>query len=236
LIDPRNGEPIYVGKGCRGRMLQHWSMYVIGSKVMTGRNPKLESKLRKIASEGFESPIYEKWAENEDEDYCLFLESYIIDFIGLENLCNITSGGNTGPAMKGTENPFWGKSHSEETRRKLSELGKGRNHSEESRKKMGESRRGRKHSEETRAKMSRVAKGRKFSPEHIERMRARSYLSKSGYRGVMPNRNSFVAIIGWNGKRIYLGTFPTSTEAAKAYNRKAIELYGDKARLNMIPQ
>jgi hypothetical protein len=81
---------------------------------------------------------------------------------------------------------------------------------------------------------------RGMSPETKAKMRARNYQNKSGYRCVYPfmysKKNPWIAKIKQNGKEIYLGTFPTAIEAAKAYNRKAIELYGDKARLNMIPQ
>ncbi len=59
--------------------------------------------------------------------------------------------------------------------------------------------------------------------------------SKHKYRGVMPNRKNWMARIGENGKPKYLGTFKTEEEAARAYNKAAYELYGDKAALNDIP-
>lgn len=56
----------------------------------------------------------------------------------------------------------------------------------------------------------------------------------SGYRGVSyRKRNSkWVAYINKNGERTYLGDHNTSIEAARAYDRKALELLGDKAKLN----
>ena len=45
-----------------------------------------------------------------------------------------------------------------------------------------------------------------------------------------------MAKIPFNGKSIYIGKFKNEIDAAKAYNAKAIELYGDKARLNIIPE
>jgi hypothetical protein len=36
------------------------------------------------------------------------------------------------------------------------------------------------------------------------------------------------------GFRYYLGLFKTEIDAALAYNKKALELYGDNAKLNII--
>ena len=55
----------------------------------------------------------------------------------------------------GDKNPFYGKHHSEETKKKLSEATRGhKNHL------------GKKHSEETKRKISETKKGRNFSEEH----------------------------------------------------------------------
>lgn len=51
--------------------------------------------------------------------------------------------------------------------------------------------------------------------------------NKSGYVGVSIFRNKFQASIVLSGKRFYLGTFKTAVEAAKTYNEKAKELYGE---------
>jgi len=57
---------------------------------------------------------------------------------------------------------------------------------------------------------------------------------KSKYNGVWMQNNHYYASIGYKGKKIYLGAFPSPEYAAKAYNRKARELYGDLAKLNKI--
>jgi hypothetical protein len=46
-----------------------------------------------------------------------------------------------------------------------------------------------------------------------------------------PNR-PFIARISYNNKLIYLGSYTTAEEAAKAYDKKAIELFGEHARVN----
>jgi hypothetical protein len=47
-------------------------------------------------------------------------------------------------------------------------------------------------------------------------------------------RRPWQARIKFHGEHIYLGFFATELEAAKAYNEKARELYGECARLNDV--
>lgn len=57
--------------------------------------------------------------------------------------------------------------------------------------------------------------------------------NKSGYLGVyLRECQRWQCLITFNRKTIYLGSFATPEEAARAYDAKARELYGDKARLN----
>jgi hypothetical protein len=62
--------------------------------------------------------------------------------------------------------------------------------------------------------------------------------SQSGFRGVVPvkrkNCERWLAQIRLEGKLIYIGIFPSKTEAAKAYNSKALELFGTFAVLNSL--
>lgn len=56
----------------------------------------------------------------------------------------------------------------------------------------------------------------------------------SGYKGVAASKNKWCARIKHNGEPIHLGTHKTKEEAALAYNKKAIELFGEFALLNEI--
>lgn len=47
-------------------------------------------------------------------------------------------------------------------------------------------------------------------------------------------RNSFRSRIVKNGKAYHLGNHKSDIEAAEAYNKKALELYGPNARLNRV--
>jgi hypothetical protein len=79
-------------------------------------------------------------------------------------------------SQKGHLNNFYGQTHTDETKRILSEKAKGRDnrsgckHSEESKKKMSASAKGRKDSEDTRKKKSEMRKGKTWSEETKKKM------------------------------------------------------------------
>lgn len=55
----------------------------------------------------------------------------------------------------------------------------------------------------------------------------------SGYKGVCWQRGKYVARVFCNGVAYYLGRHETAHEAAKAYDTKALELFGAFAKLNL---
>lgn len=57
------------------------------------------------------------------------------------------------------------------------------------------------------------------------------------YKGVYFYRRlaKYMARIGFNRKTIFIGYYETEQDAARAYNAKAKELYGDHAYLNEVP-
>ena len=73
---------------------------------------------------------------------------------------------------------------------------------------------------------------------HTQNMRNRNAHShnRSGFKGVSPTgnryRNFFKAEIKVAKRKIYLGCFETAEEAARAYDEKAKELFGEFARTN----
>ena len=55
--------------------------------------------------------------------------------------------------------------------------------------------------------------------------------SKTGVKGVSPCGSGYQAQIRINWKNIYLGIFPTIEEAKAVYDKAAIELHGEFARV-----
>ena len=112
---------------------------------------------------------------------------------------NLTHGGEGGipseetrKKLSGERNHFYGKKHSPETRRKISEAAKDRVISEETRRKLSEARTGEKnhlygkrHSTETRRKISEAGKGRVISEE------TRRKLSEAGKGRIPHNKGVF---------------------------------------------
>lgn len=59
--------------------------------------------------------------------------------------------------------------------------------------------------------------------------------SSSKYKGVTKTVNkTYMAQIRFKGQRVYLGCYGSEDEAGLAYNKKASELFGEYARLNIV--
>ena len=56
--------------------------------------------------------------------------------------------------------------------------------------------------------------------------------SESGFRGAYKKGDKYQAKVTIKGNTFYLGSFEDKEQAAKAYDKKAYELYGDRAILN----
>ena len=145
-------------------------------------------------------------------------------------------------AVKGENNPNFGNFWSDEQKKSLSEKNKGENapnygktFSEETRRKMSENHfdnsgenhagYGKPRTDEVKKKIAYFHRGRKIG-------------GTSKYIGVSWHKasNRWTSQFTYNGKKIYVGIFKTEEEAALAYNKKAIELYGSEAKINIIDE
>ena len=166
-----NDNIFYVGKGTGNRMLRHVSI-ALGKSKAKEKNPKLYNKISSIIKNGGYI-VPQILFESDNEILCLEKEIDLIFSIGLNNLCNLTAGG------EGTT----GYKLSDETRKKMSDYWKGRKSNsygtvrsdefkENCRKKMlgNQNFVGKQHSAETKEKMSNSKMGRKFTEEHKKKI------------------------------------------------------------------
>jgi hypothetical protein len=75
-----------------------------------------------------------------------------------------------------------------------------------------------------------------FTQNHANKKIESKFSSK--YKGVywQKNRSKWIAMIRINRKGHYLGCFTDEKEAAKAYNKRAKDFFGEFARLNIIEE
>ena len=64
--------------------------------------------------------------------------------------------------------------------------------------------------------------------------RQRKTSSSTGYTGVYEENGRYRAVISINRKSVHIGMFKSAEAAARAYNKKSKELYGDEGKQNTI--
>jgi group I intron endonuclease len=183
----------------------------------------------------------------EQEVVNYFSKSYLLYNICLENVNN-----NTGVVsrdetrkkiseshadMKKEKHPMWGREHTEETKKKISLANSGENSWMWNKRGENNPNYGKKLSEETKLKISLSGIGRVPSEETRKNISSKKQGKKrtnKKYIGIRRRKNRWESRITCQGVSYQIGSFLTEIEAAIAYNQKAIELYGESARLNII--
>jgi hypothetical protein len=171
---PDTEKPFYIGKGRENRFMQHMS-----DNEEKCFNKRLTGTIRNIKETG-KKPIIVKLHENLDEETALAWEDHYVKLYGRKGidedgiLMNIMEGGIQTPKNQGENHPMYGKKHTEESKKKMSETQKrilkenpelhgmlGKTHTEESKEKNRQSHLGKKASQETRDKISKARSGKK---------------------------------------------------------------------------
>lgn len=107
-------------------------------------NTYFHKAIRKYGWDNFKWEIID---ETEDDNELNEKETYWIEELksNIQKLGYNMSNGGEGNALIGERNPMYGKTHSDKTKKKMSDKLKGKTHSEESRKKIGEAKQGENH-------------------------------------------------------------------------------------------
>lgn len=71
--------------------------------------------------------------------------------------------------------------------------------------------------------------------QNSQNVRKQAVKGASQFKGLWRKNSRWAATIYWNGKSKYLGSYLTEIEAALAYNKAALEMHGEFAHLNQIP-
>lgn len=118
LVDPRNNKPFYIGEGKGNRAYSHLT-FDSGCN-----NPHKDRVIRKIQSLGMEV-VVQILESNLTKEQAIEKQNSLIAEIGLDNLTNICADANP-PVLYGEKNGFYGKTHTDEIKKRLGDVNRGK--------------------------------------------------------------------------------------------------------------
>ena len=195
--------PIYIGSTVSLQRRIEYEHISSLNRNQHPHNPPLQYAWNKYGQENFVWWLLETCPKEETlvyEDKYLNLYRPFVDEFGGFNISHDAT--NFGKDMFGERNPFYGKRHTEETKRKLSERFLGSKLSEKTKQKISDSNTGKKMSEENRKRMigNTYSKGNKFwvGKKHREESKAKMGESHAKeFKLVSPNGEIVI------GKNLY---------------------------------
>lgn len=170
LINPLSWSPFYIGKGKKWRCYQHLS-----ARNNYSHNKRLGGFIRNLRSAGIE-PVVIKIREGMNEEAAYILEEQEILKYGRKGfdeggiLMNIFIA-NRPEKRIGSDNGFYGKTHSDETKALLRKLGTGRKHNDTVKRKISEAHKGKPKSDEHKRKIGDKSRGRISKEETKQKLR-----------------------------------------------------------------
>lgn len=199
IINPLTDRIFYVGKGTGSRCKQH-----LTDKKEYAFNKRLNGYIRNLI-ENNTPPIITKIAENLTEQEAYELEESEIKKYGRRGiddegiLLNLIESGRP-PIFKGEEHPWYGRSHTDESKRKMSETKKelykkgliktckGHKHTDEAKEKNRQAHLGKKQTEDTINKRIKTRKENKKPQTDYQKQKAREANQKT-WKIITPEGN-----------------------------------------------
>ena len=170
LVNPETGVPFYIGKGKNRRCYQH-----LTDKASYSRNKRLTGHIKNLRLKGIEPEVIKIKENLKEEEAYLLEEEQILNYgrIGFDEngiLLNFFISNRPIKRFK-EDNGFYGKSHTDDTKRLIGESNRGRKHTEEAKRKLSVAHTGRSKSEETKRKIAEKSRGRIVKEQTRQKLR-----------------------------------------------------------------